>query len=167
MKRGAVLAGTAVAVGMLVAQWAGAADVVSHVHEVRAYVMAKKGRFGKKVARVQYGDDVKILDDSQIAGGWVQVETVKGNHVGWLPTQVLTSGGYAMHSGSARVASAGDRDAVQLAARGFSPEVEAENARQNPTLDYSLVDAIEATVSEPERVLAFAQNGAVVLEGGP
>jgi hypothetical protein len=52
-----------------------------------------------------------------------------------------------------------NRDEVELAGRGFTPEVEQQYRGKNPSLDFRHVDAIEQTAIDPEELEAFVAEG--------
>ena len=52
-----------------------------------------------------------------------------------------------------------NRDEVELAGRGFTPEVEGKYKQANPNLDFSHVDHIEKTAIDPAELEAFVTEG--------
>lgn len=160
MQRKRMIKFIALALTLGTAGYAVAERALVHVHEVKAFAMEKPRRFAKKVGEVRFGQDLPVVKEDE-GSGWILVDL--GGTEGWIPSQAVSRGAYTLRAGSNQAGAKTDRESVQLAARGFSPEVEAEHKKNNPTLDYALVDAVEATIPDPEAVVQFASDGAVKL----
>ncbi|RMG21677.1 MAG: hypothetical protein D6729_00235 [Deltaproteobacteria bacterium] len=128
---------------------------IFHVHEWRVFVMAEPRRFTKKLGELRYLDPVKVI--GPFDRGWYPVE-YEGKR-GYLPYQAITVGEPPNSLARDRVYKKQRGHAVQFAARGFGPDVEAAYRKDHPDLDFDLVDAMEAVVPAPERVRRFAQAG--------
>ena len=62
------------------------------------------------------------------------------------------------------VSDSASSDEVELAGRGFTPQVEGQYREKNPNLDFSHVDKIEKTAIDPGELEAFVNEGK--LAGG-
>jgi SH3-like domain-containing protein len=107
--------------------------------------------FSDTLGTLSYGAPVSILQEY---GKWVQVKSSEPPELsGWVSAASLTS--KRIISGSSTSASANE---IALAGKGFNQEVE-NVYRQNGTLNYEAVDAMEA-ISIPNRQLfSFLQEG--------
>ena len=117
------------------------------------YVSAKtgvlkdsSGNFGKDVAKVSYGDSLKVLS---VSGKKVQVKLSDGSATGWISSGSLTKKKIVKTSSQTSVNA--NAKELALAGKGFSEESEGVYSASNSDLDFSAVDAIEAlTVSESD-----------------
>jgi hypothetical protein len=133
------------------------------LHEVRTFLMEQPRRFGPRLAELGYGTTIVASGPAEGVPGWCVVE--HEDQRGFVQAQAFTPG-RVLRSGQEEGRAGGDQQTVQLAARGFSPEIEARHRAENPGLDFSLVDAVEATMPYPDDVAGFAEEGKLVLEGG-
>jgi len=78
---------------------------------------------------------------------------------GWINRTSVMEGGVALSSKPGGGGGA-SRDEVELAGRGFTPDVEEKYRGDHPDLDFSHVEAIEQTQVD------FAELEAFVAEGG-
>ncbi|MDF1563023.1 MAG: SH3 domain-containing protein [Deltaproteobacteria bacterium] len=149
--------------GLLLGAGSDAGSSAFFVHEVKAHLMPRTSRFGKPVKVLGLGTKLTLVDDSQADGGWLKVRTEDGAE-GFIPLQAVTHGDRQLRAGSSAGADKVHRGSVQLAARGFSQDVEQESRKAHPELDYTLVDAIEASGPGPELVTRHAEEGGLRLE---
>jgi hypothetical protein len=107
--------------------------------------------FGETLGSLAYGTPVSVLQEY---GKWVQVKSAEPPEItGWVAAASLTSKRIIV--GSATSASA---DEIALAGKGFNQEV--ENAyRQNGTLNYEAIDAMEAIRIPSRQLFSFLQEG--------
>ncbi len=143
-----------------------AGSAAFYVHEVKVHLMPRTSRFGKPVKVLGLGTALTLIDDSQADGGWLKVRTKDGVE-GFLPLQAVTHGERKLRAGSGAGADKVSRGSVQLAARGFSEDVEQESRKAHPELDYFLVDAIEASLPGPALITDQAKAGGIRLEAAP
>ncbi|GHV24546.1 hypothetical protein AGMMS4952_00340 [Spirochaetia bacterium] len=108
--------------------------------------------FADSLGTLSYGAPVSVLKEN---GKWVQIKSLEPPVIsGWVAAASLTT--------KRIIASAGKTSAsaneIALAGKGFNQEV--ENAyRQNGTLDYSAIDAMEAIEIPSRQLLSFLQEG--------
>ncbi|MGQ9920968.1 MAG: SH3 domain-containing protein [Desulfobacca sp.] len=108
------------------------------------------------VATIPAGSEVSILQES---GEWSQVE-YQGQK-GWLPARAFASGKKLDLSTLLRgkAVKESKTDEVALAAKGFTPEVEAGFRQKHPDLRYDQVDQIEQFNVSAAELQAFRQEG--------
>ena len=129
------------------------AGSVVTVRVMSAKVMKSPKFIGPSAGAVARGDQLTI---AEIKGDWYRVT---GAAKGWINRTNVMEGKVALSSkpGGGGTAS---RDEVELAGRGFTPDVEEEYRGKHPDLDFSHVDAIEKTSID------FTELEAFVAEGG-
>jgi hypothetical protein len=147
---------------MLAAGLAAAAPKVGSIVTVRvltAKVMKSPKFIGPVAGDVSRGAQLKF---EQAKGDWYRVS---GTVSGWVHKTNLTERQVTLSSkpGSEGAGTA-SRDEVELAGRGFTPQVEGEYRSKNPNLDFSHVDRIEKTSIDPAELEAFVTEGK--LAGG-
>jgi hypothetical protein len=141
-------------VAMTTLLWAGpkvGAKVTVRV--MSAKVMKSPKFIGPASGGVSRGDQLTI---KEIKGDWYRVE---GAVSGWINRTSVMDGGVALSSKPGGGGGA-SRDEVELAGRGFTPDVEEQYRGAHPDLDFSHVEAIEQTQID------FAELEAFVTEGG-
>jgi hypothetical protein len=141
-------------VAMTTLLWAGpkvGAKVTVRV--MSAKVMKSPKFIGPASGGVSRGDQLTI---KEIKGDWYRVE---GAVSGWINRTSVMDGGVALSSKPGGGGGA-SRDEVELAGRGFTPDVEEQYRGSHPDLDFSHVEAIEQTQID------FAELEAFVTEGG-
>lgn len=153
MKRAALYGltlGLALVAGLAPAKVGGA----YHVHEVKTFVMSQPRRFARKLGELRYKDTVQVVARE---GEWYRIAF--DGQEGWVPLGALTEGGWQARSGRDGAGGTVERDSVQLAARGFTADIEQRYAASHPDLDFALVDGLEGSLPDPTRVLKFAEEG--------
>lgn len=97
------------------------------------------------------------LTFQEAKGDWYRVS---GTVEGWIHKTNLTERQVTLSSkpGGDGAGNA-SRDEVELAGRGFTPQVEGEYRNKNPNLDFSHVDKIEKTSIDPAELEAFVAEG--------
>ena len=123
------------------------------VRVMSAKVMKSPKFIGPSAGGVSRGDQLTI---KEIKGDWYRVE---GAQSGWINRTSVMEGGVALSSKPGGGGGA-SRDEVELAGRGFTPDVEEQYRGSHPDLDFSHVEAIEQTQVD------FAELEAFVTEGG-
>lgn len=148
----AILAAAAVVVA------APKAGTVVTVRVMSAKVMKAPKFIGPAAGAVARGDQLTI---AEIKGDWYRVT---GAAKGWINRTNVMEGKVALSSkpGGGGAAS---RDEVELAGRGFTPDVEQEYRGKHPDLDFSHVEAIEETGIDFAELEAFVAEGE--LGGAP
>jgi uncharacterized protein YgiM (DUF1202 family) len=133
---------------------AGALCAQSRTMYVTARTLEVKSSFGffaEILGTLSYGAPVSVIQEY---GKWAQVKSLDPPVVsGWVPAASLTS--KRIITGSSTSASANE---IALAGKGFNQEV--ENAyRQNGTLNYDAIDAMEEIRIPNRQLFSFLQEG--------
>jgi hypothetical protein len=129
------------------------------VRVLTAKVMKSPKFIGPAAGDVSRGAQLKF---EEAKGDWYRVS---GTVAGWIHKTNLTERQVTLSSKpGGEGAGAANRDEVELAGRGFTPQVEGEYRQKNPNLDFSHVDAIEHTSIDPAELEAFVSEGK--LAGG-
>lgn len=123
------------------------------VRVMSAKVMKAPKFIGKAAGSVSRGDQLTI---AEIKGDWYRVS---GAAAGWINRTSVVDGKVAL-SRSPGGGGGASRDEVELAGRGFTPDVEEQYRDKHPDLDFSHVEAIEKTGID------FTELEAFVAEGG-
>jgi len=123
------------------------------IRVLSAKVMKAPKFIGAAAGSVSRGDQLTV---KEVKGDWYRVE---GTKAGWIHKTNVTEGKVALSSKPGGSGGNVNRDEVELAGRGFTPEVEQKYKQSNPNLDFSHVDAIEKTEVDPAELEAFAQEG--------
>jgi hypothetical protein len=123
------------------------------IRVLSAKVMKKPAFIGAPAGADSRGAQLVV---KEVQGDWYRVE---GASTGWVHKSNVTEGKVQLSStpggGSGKV----NQDEVELAGRGFTPEVEKKYRDKNPNLDFSHVDAIEKTQIDPAELEAFVTEG--------
>ena len=123
------------------------------IRVLSAKVMKSPKFIGASAGSVSRGDQLTV---KEVKGDWYRVE---GAQSGWIHKTNVTEGKVALSSKPGGSGGNVNRDEVELAGRGFTPEVEQKYKQSNPNLDFSHVDAIEKTSVDPAELEAFAKEG--------
>ena len=123
------------------------------IRVMSAKVMKGPKFIGPTAGSVSRGDQLTV---KEVKGDWYRVE---GSVKGWVHKQNVVEGKVALSTKPGSGGSGASRDEVELAGRGFTPQIEAEYRDANPNLDFSHVDAIEKTSVDPSSLAAFAKEG--------
>lgn len=156
---------------LLAAGLAVAAPKIGSIVTVRvltAKVMAAPKFIGKSSGDVSRGQQLTV---AEVKGDWIRV-TGGGGSSGWVHKTNLTERAVTLSSkpgGEGK--GAASRDELELAGRGFTPQVEDQYRQKNPKLDFSHVDNIEKTSVDLAKLEAFIADGELDLgeeaaEGG-
>jgi hypothetical protein len=143
------------ALGLFMASVLGAQSLTGKTMYVTGKTIEVKSStafFSDTLGTLSYGDPVSVLQEY---GKWVQVRSLEPPVLsGWVAAASLTTKRILVSSGTTS-ASANE---IALAGKGFNQEVE-NVYRQNGTLNYDAIDAME-TIQIPNRQLfAFLQEG--------
>jgi hypothetical protein len=123
------------------------------IRVMSAKVMKSPKFIGPAAGSVSRGDQLTV---AEVKGDWYRVE---GSFSGWIHKSNVTEGKVQLSSTPGGAGGTVNRDEVELAGRGFTPQVEQQYKQQNPNLDFSHVDAIEKTTVDPAELEAFVKEG--------
>jgi len=123
------------------------------IRVLSAKVMKAPKFIGSAAGTVSRGEQLVV---KQVKGDWYRVE---GSSTGWIHKTNVTEGKVQLSSTPGGAGGNVNRDEVELAGRGFTPEVEQKYKASNPNLDYSHVDLIEKTSIDPGELEAFVTEG--------
>jgi hypothetical protein len=152
---------SALCLGLFIALAYAAATMSIQVRETQ--LRATPDYFGKIIGKASYGDQVIIEDKKD---GWKKVRLKKGGQTGWLNSSALSEKEIKMVAGGTGVKEAASSSELQLAGKGFNPEVEKEFKNRNKEISFQWVDRMEQIrISESEKQ-KFARDGGLTLEGG-
>ena len=128
------------------------------VRVMSAKVMQGPQFIGATAGSVSRGDQL-VFRKAQ--GDWYQVE---GALTGWIHRTNVIEKDVKLSSAPGGSGGAASREEVELAGRGFTPQVEGEYRQKNPNLDFSHVDAIEKIEVDLASLADFVAAGG--LKGG-
>ena len=123
------------------------------IRVLSAKVMKTPKFIGSASGSVSRGDQLTV---KEVQGDWYRVE---GSVAGWVHKTNVTEGKVTLSSTPGGQGGKVNQDEVELAGRGFTPEVEQKYKEKNPNLDFSHVDAIEKTSVDPTELEAFVTEG--------
>jgi hypothetical protein len=123
------------------------------VRVMSAKVMKNPKFIGTAAGSVSRGDQLTV---KEVKGDWYRVE---GSYSGWIHKSNVTEGKVALSSTPGGSGGNVNRDEVELAGRGFTPQVEQQYKDKNPNLDFSHVDSIEKVTIDPSELEAFVSEG--------
>jgi hypothetical protein len=108
--------------------------------------------FSDTLGTVSYGAPVSVLQEY---GRWIKISSLDPPVIsGWVAAASLTTKRIIVSAGTTS-ASANE---IALAGKGFNQQVE-DVYRQNGTLNYDAIDAIEALQIPNRQLFAFLQEG--------
>jgi len=143
----------------LVAITAFAAQVMS-VQVRDGHVRGTPSFLGKIVGSLSYGQRVAVTGAS---GDWSEVSFAGAK--GWIHASALTSKDLGLRSGSGQAPTSVSGQEMALAGKGFDAQVE-QKYRQTHGGDFASVDRMERNALQPDRLMAFLQEGGVTPRGG-
>ncbi|HTL38504.1 MAG TPA: SH3 domain-containing protein [Kofleriaceae bacterium] len=123
------------------------------IRVMSAKVMKSPKFIGPTAGSVSRGDSLTV---KEVKGDWYRVE---GSYSGWIHKSNVTEGKVALSSTPGGSGGNVNRDEVELAGRGFTPQVEQQYKDKNPNLDFSHVDAIEKVSIDPSELESFVTEG--------
>jgi len=123
------------------------------IRVMSAKVMKSPKFIGPTTGSVSRGDSLTV---KEVKGDWYRVE---GSYSGWIHKSNVTEGKVALSSTPGGSGGNVNRDEVELAGRGFTPQVEQQYKDKNPNLDFSHVDAIEKVTIDPSELESFVTEG--------
>lgn len=128
------------------------------VRVMSAKVMKGPKFIGSTAGTLSRGDQLTV---KEVKGDWYRVE---GAATGWIHKTNVVEGKVALSTQPGGGGSGASRDEVELAGRGFTPQIEDSYRQSNPDLDFAHVDAIEKVNLDPGELEAFVAEGG--LGGG-
>lgn len=121
------------------------------------YVTAKSlpvksgtGFFARTLGTLNYGDPVTVV---RLNGKWAEVRSGSPQITGWVAQTNLSTKRVTVSGGT----SASSKE-VAMAGKGFTEEVE-RAYKENHTVDYRAVDAMEIETVSDDELLAFIREG--------
>jgi len=123
------------------------------IRVMSAKVMKGPKFIGPTAGTLSRGDQLKV---KQVKGTWYRVE---GSVSGWVHKTNVVEGKVALSTQPGGGGSGASRDEVELAGRGFTPQIEEQYRSSNPNLDFTHVDAIEKAAIDPAELEAFVSEG--------
>jgi len=123
------------------------------IRVLSAKVMKGPKFIGSTAGSVSRGDQLVV---KEVKGDWYLVE---GSAAGWIHKSNITEGKVQLSSTPGGQNGKVNQEEVELAGRGFTPEVEKKYREKNPDLDFSHVDAIEKTSIDPTELETFVTEG--------
>lgn len=125
------------------------------VRVLRAKVMKKPRFIGSAAGSVSRGATLTFREGK---GQWYRVDGTGAS--GWIHKGHVLEGAVKLASTPGREGSEASQDEVELAGRGFTPQVEDEYKKRNPNLDFSHINQIErADATDTEELAAFVAEG--------
>jgi hypothetical protein len=129
------------------------------IRVLSAKVMKTPKFIGAAAGTVSRGEQLVV---KEVKGDWYLVD---GAVSGWIHKSSVTEGKVELTSKPGESGGGANRDEIELAGRGFTPQVEEQYRSKNPNLDFSHVDLIEKTAVDPTELEAFVVEGQ--LGGAP
>ena len=132
----------------------------NYINVKSAELKSSTGFFSSTTGKVEYGNEVKVLE---LSGNYARVSTTTGNKTGWIAKASLTAKRITVQGNNSNIT---DKE-IALAGKGFSPEVEAQYKKDKKDagkIDYDAVDAMEKIVISDNDLRNFIQEGR--LTGG-
>lgn len=123
------------------------------IRVMSAKVMGAPKFIGTAAATLSRGDQLTV---KEVKGDWFRVE---GAAKGWVHKTNVVEGNVELSTTPGGGGSGASRDEVELAGRGFTPQIEDSYRQSNPELDFSHVDAIEQVNLDPGELEAFVAEG--------
>jgi uncharacterized protein YraI len=120
------------------------------------------GYFGKIIGKASYGDQV-IIEGAK--GSWKKVRLQKTGRTGWLNSSALSAKEIKMVAGAKGTRGTASASELQLAGKGFNPEVEKEFQNRNKNISFRWVDKMEQIRITEAGKQKFAQEGGLTLNG--
>jgi len=118
--------------------------------------------FGKIISRAAYGDQVAV---EGAKGSWKKVRLLKTGRTGWLNSSALSAKEIKLVAGAKGTKGTASASELQLAGKGFNPEVEKEFKNRNRQISFLWVDKMEQMVISDAEKQKFARDGGLTLSG--
>lgn len=127
---------------------------VLSIQQKEGKLRSKPSFLGKILKSLPYG--TKVTKENE-QGSWFQIKA--GSESGWMHKSSLTEKAIVLKSGDEKVDSGVSDDELVLAGKGFSEDVEKSYKKENPKLDFALVDRMENYSVNPDEVALFVKSG--------
>jgi len=151
---------SAACIFLLTALASAAATMSIQVRETQ--LRATPGYFGKIISRASYGDQVTV---EGAKGSWKKVRLKKTGRTGWINSSALSAKEIKLVAGAKGTKGTASASELQLAGKGFNPEVEKEFKNRNRQMSFRWVDKMEQIVISDAEKQKFAQEGGLRLNG--
>lgn len=124
------------------------------VRVLNVKVMKTAKFIGATTGTAVRGTQLKV---AEVKGDWYRVT---GTVNGWVHRTSVEERAVALSARpGANSGSSASKDEIELAGRGFTPQVEGEYRKANPSLDFAHIDAIETVDVAPEALAEFVYAG--------
>jgi hypothetical protein len=128
------------------------------VRVLSAKVMKLPRFIGPVAGSVARGDQLRV---EEVQGDWLRITAAAGAAAGWVHQSSVVDSAVKLSSRPGSATAGASQEEVELAGRGFTPEVEQQYRAKHHDLDFSHVDHIEKVAPGPEEVSSFAQAGKI------
>lgn len=128
-----------------------------------AKLMSSPSFIGTPVATVRRGQKLAVSGSSHT---WLEVRTASGK-TGWINKRSVAKFERAELSSEGGTSTGATGEEVDIAARGFSKDVEKQYRKNNTKLDYRHVDRIERLNVDVRKVSKFARQAGLAGSAVP
>ncbi len=126
------------------------------VRVLSAKVMKAAKFIGPSAATVSRGEQLKVVATQ---GDWFSVSG-KFTGTGWIHRSSVENRAVALSSKPGGTGSGtASSDEIELAGRGFTPQVEGQYRQKNPNLNFGPIDSIETVTLDVSELQAFVNEG--------
>ncbi|NTW76662.1 MAG: SH3 domain-containing protein [Syntrophaceae bacterium] len=125
-------------------------------------IRATPDYFGKIIGKASYGDQV-IIEGTK--GSWKKVRLQKTGRTGWLNSSALSAKEIKIVAGAKGTKGTASASELQLAGKGFNPEVEKEFKNRNKEISFHWVDKMEQIRIPETEKQKFAREGGLAING--
>ncbi len=137
-----------------------AAQETLYIGVQSAPIRANPTPFAPIVATLSHGDAVTVVARQT---GWLQVRSAAGA-TGWANQSLFQKERVVLTAGASDARTGASAREQAAAAKGFSPQVEAQYKEQNPDLTaaYAVIDRMEAGRVSEDEVAKFLKQGGLL-----
>lgn len=155
MKKSLIILALTVSLGV-----AASAQETLYIGVQSAPIRANPAPFAPIVATLSHGDSVTVIARQT---GWVQVRSAAGA-TGWANQSLFQRERVVLTAGATDARTGASAREQAAAAKGFSPQVEAQYKEQNPDLTaaFAIIDRMEAGRLTEEEVAKFLRQGGLL-----
>jgi len=123
----------------------------------KSFLRSKPSFLGKTVVKVVYAQQVEKKSSKN---DWYLVKSLKSGKSGWIHSSALSTKAIVLSSSDKLEDSSVTQGEILMAGKGFNKEVEQEYKKQNSSMNFSQIDAIEKDYSVSRTdLIKFANNG--------
>lgn len=139
---------------------AAAAQETLYIGVQSAPIRANPAPFAPIVATLSHGDAVTVVARQT---GWLQVRSAAGA-TGWANQSLFQRERVVLTAGATDARTGASAREQAAAAKGFSPQVEAQYKEQNPDLTaaFAVIDRMEAGRLSEDEVAKFLRQGGLL-----